>query len=316
MRNVTTSAPNPSYHVLPLLPISATRLFDKLSPSTTQDNWTPLKTALLANGYRVALLQGVIAILINHIRRTLIPWLGTFMFYHPLEDLRLAISNPDVFLGQTVSSSWAGALLSLLQRWLTDALALWTTSILISNLGRVPQTTRDRVRTSPRAVVVTLEGLMHLCKISVGVYVLMTLDYVFCRSIHTVSCVIAFCKLATGGAGGHIVLEQELGTHKAQSVLVLWMAYYYLFHGFRPAVSRALVAAVRGRLGLLVALMSVGGGVWATITWRARLYILLEMGPMFVVLGELLGLVVLLAREFVDDPLGMKAKAAVAKRQT
>src|SRR4051812_24273562 len=38
------------------------------------------KRALLAHGYRVAFLHAVIAVLVNHIRRTFTPWLGAFLF--------------------------------------------------------------------------------------------------------------------------------------------------------------------------------------------------------------------------------------------
>lgn len=317
LTHVSTPSPSPYRHVLPLVPISATRLLGKLSSAT---NWSRLKAALLADGYRVALLQAVVAILINHTRRILVPWLGAFTFYHhPLEDLRLALSNPDVFLNQTLTScSWTWILLSAIQRWLVNAVAARTTAILLSTNGRVPQADPpDRFRMSsssptPGAVTTaTLEGLMHLARVGTGVYALTTLDYVFCRSTHTVSCAIALYKLAAGGEAERAVLAQLLETHKARSVLTLCMACHYLLHGLRPAVSAALGLAVRGRPGLLVALLSVVGVVWATIWWRARLYILLEMSPMFVALGALLGVVLLLAQEFVDDPLGLKARTAV-----
>lgn len=295
---VFTPSLDPFRHIRHLIPMSATGLISSQS-RVIQDNWTPLKAALLADGHRVALLHAIIAILINHIRHMFVPWLGTFMFYHPMEDLRLALSNPDVFLDQTLSYSWSWALFLFLQRRLVDAIASWTAGILLRNNGGIPQSTLDKFRASPKAVIISLEGLMHLCKIGVGVYVLMTLDYIFCRITHAVSCIIALYKLATGRAAEHAALEQVLEVHKVQSILILWMVYRYLFYAFRPAISGAVMSTVRGRPGLLIILLSVVGGVWATIRWRARLYILLEMSPMFIVLLELVAVVAFLARELV-----------------
>jgi len=295
-----------------LAPRTANRVFGHLS-SGDHYNWTLLKAGFLADGYRVALLQAIISILINHIRRTFVPWLGSYWFYHPMEDLRLALSNPHIFLEETVSYPWSWVLFSFLQRWAVDLSAYWMMVALLANNGRVPRSAIEKLHTSSKAVIISLEGLMHLCKIGLGVYMLMTLDYIFCRSTHTVSVVISVYKLATGRKADHLALRQLTGAFTADAALIVWMVACYLWLAFRPTTSHALMSALRGKPGLLAVMMAVVGSMWTMLRYRARLYILLEMNQMFIVLGALFIAVVLLAREFVDDPLGLKVNAVVTR---
>ncbi|OIW25762.1 hypothetical protein CONLIGDRAFT_504037 [Coniochaeta ligniaria NRRL 30616] len=287
----------------------------QLSSKGTHDTRKPVKAALLAEGYRVTLLHALIAILINHIRRILVPWLGAFTFYHPMEDLRLALSNPDVYLDQTLSYSWVWAFSSHLQTYVFGVLAILATQVLAVNNGRLPPSTLDSFRCSPRAVIVSLEGLMHLCKIGIGVYMLMTLDYIFCRGTHTVSCLIAVYKLLAGSEAEHLALSQTLTMHWIKLPLVALMLWYYIRRALWPTFSGAVRFAVRGRPGLLITLASVASGVAATIRWRARLYILLEMSPMFVVLGSVVVMVALLVREFVNDSSRLEASTVLKRRR-
>lgn len=274
-----------------------------------------LKDALLVDGYRVAFLQAVVAILINHIRRTLVPWLGAFMFYHPMDDLRLALSNPDVFVDQTLSYSWSWAVFSHLQTYLFGVLAILTTQVLLLNNGRLPRSTEERCRSSPRAMIVSLEGAMHLCRIATGVYMLMTLDYIFCSGTHTISCLIAVSKLLAGTKAEHQALSQALVAHWTKVPIAALMLWQYVRHALVPTFSGALLFAALGRPGLLITLLSTAGGVASTIRWRARLFILLEMSPMFVVLGLVGVTLVLLAREFVNESPVLNSRPAVINRQ-
>ncbi|KAB5528083.1 hypothetical protein GE09DRAFT_1064771 [Coniochaeta sp. 2T2.1] len=278
-----TPSTNLFRHLRHVVPKSATTLFGSAMASGTtsatktgkQDNRSLLKAALLADGLPVGFLQAVIAILFNHIRRMLVPSAGAFMFYNPMEDLRLARSNPEVFLDKTLSYPWTLAFLSYLQT--------------------LPRSTLDRFRGSPKAFLVTAEGLMHLCRIGYGVYLLIRLDYVFSQSVHAASCFIAIYRLTGGGNAGHLALRQVLLTHWTKVPLHLWMLGYCFRQVLVPLLSGAMSSASRGRPGLLVTLVGVAGGIWATLKWRARLYILLEMSPMFVVLGQVVAAAALLA---------------------
>lgn len=157
---------------------------------------------------------------------------------------------------------------------------------------------------------------MHLCKIGIGVYMLMTLDYIFSRAIHTISCLIAFYKLLGGNEAEHLALSQTLTTHWTKVPLIALMLWHYMRHALWPTFSGAIRFALLGRPGLLITLVSVAGGVAATIKWRARLYILLEMSPMFIVFGWVVVAVLLVARESMDDPSGLRASTAGMGRRS
>lgn len=280
-------------------------VFSLIAPA----NYTCLKSALLADGYLVALTQAIIAILINHVRRTLFPSFGVFAFYHPMEDLRLALSNPEVFLDQTHSYSWTWAAVWVLQVLILNRFAMLFTRILSTNDGHLPQSTLDGLRGWPRATNVTLEGLMHLCRIGLGVYALMTLDYLFCRSMHTVSYCIASYKLFCGNRAELLALWHVASMHGPYKYTVMmWMVLEFACCAMWPVFRGAVDSARSGRPGLLITLSSVVGGVAATIKWRARLYLLLEMGPMFVVMGSVVAAVGLLVSEVVSDNLASKAE--------
>ncbi|KAB5585258.1 hypothetical protein GE09DRAFT_19814 [Coniochaeta sp. 2T2.1] len=308
-------------HLRHVVPKSVTTLFGSAMASGTtsappktdnRDNRSLLKAAFLADGYRVAFLQAVIAILINHIRRMLVPSTGAFMFYNPMEDLRLARSNPEVFLEKTLSLPWTMAFLSYLQTYVLDLLALLAIHVLVANNGRLPRSTLDKFSGAPKAVLVTLEGLMHLCRIGYGVYLLIRLDYVFSQSAHAASCFFAIYKLTGAGEAGHLALRQVLLANWMKVPLHLWMLGYHIRYVLLPVLLGAMSSASRGRVGLLVTLMGVASGIWATLRWRARLYILLEMGPMFVVLGQVVAAAALLVRGWLLDML--RARKAVRRK--
>ncbi|KAK3898496.1 hypothetical protein C8A05DRAFT_37913, partial [Staphylotrichum tortipilum] len=57
-------------------------------------------------GYRKALTLLLLSATLNHIRRVLLPGLGQWAWHaHPLEDLRLARSNPEVFVAEMLGAS-------------------------------------------------------------------------------------------------------------------------------------------------------------------------------------------------------------------
>jgi hypothetical protein len=294
----------------PILSSGFAASMHKLVASTPHD-WTQLKSALLVDGYRVALLQAVIAILIHHIRRTLTPWLGAFIFYHPMEDLRLALSNPDVFLGQTLSYSWSWAVFSIFQNSIVDTMAILVTNFLLLNTHHLRKSTATIL---PGARTPLSETLTTLCKIAYGVYTLMIRDYTFCWGLHTISCLIALSKLLLGGESEHLALTSALTGHWAKALLLACMGWYYTRHALVPTLRGAVGSALSGRPGLLLVLAGGGGVLAGMVRWRARLYLAIELSPMFIVFGLVGVAVVMLAVEFVRDPLGLERRTMLMRR--
>ncbi|EJT68703.1 hypothetical protein, variant, partial [Gaeumannomyces tritici R3-111a-1] len=71
--------------------------------------WTDCKAVTLAGGccggYRSTALLLAAALLLNHARRVLLPWLGAYVHAHPVESLRVARSRPDLLVEETLAAT-------------------------------------------------------------------------------------------------------------------------------------------------------------------------------------------------------------------
>ncbi|KAK3377304.1 hypothetical protein B0T24DRAFT_238086 [Lasiosphaeria ovina] len=304
------------------------------------ERWPQLKAALLAGGYRAAFAHFAIAIVLHHIRGILVPWLGTYMWYTPLEDLRLALSSPAVFLDQALAFRWRWLLFSYAQKYACDVLGGVAMTLLLAadgeDDGRVshrhrgydysysysysynhyspprPSSTRSNNNNNNtwRSRLAGASKVGYLC------WVLVTLDYMFARAVSTFAFLAAYYRLVVaGGAAEHVALGAVLKAHWTRLPPTAWQLAHYVRHGLWPLAWSAMLCAVLGQPGLLVVVLVVVGSVAAVIRFRSTVYIALEVSGMFVV-GGLLGVtVVLLAAEFVRDPLGLEASTAVARRR-
>ncbi|KAK3689184.1 hypothetical protein B0T22DRAFT_513361 [Podospora appendiculata] len=276
--------------------------------------WPQLKSALLASGYRTALAHFAIAIILHHIRGILVPWLNAYMWYTPMEDLRLALSNPDAFLDGALRFSWTWVLFSYAQKYVCDLLGGLAIGLLIIDDGRVPPGVLETLQQNPGAIPL-FERLMEACKIGYIAWILATVEYIFTRAVNTVAFLVAYYKLLAGGDAEHIALGNIVKAHWTKLPLTAWQLFYYVRQGFWPLLWGSVLCAVIGQPGLLIVFLGVIGGVTALIKFRSTFFIALEVSGAFVVLGFLVVTLVLLGVEFADDPLGLKASTAVARKR-
>ncbi|KAM3511282.1 hypothetical protein MY11210_005083 [Beauveria gryllotalpidicola] len=85
---------------------------------------------MLADGHAVAAGLVVAAVLGNHVRRVLVPWLGQFLWWHPVQAMRLARGAPYFFIEQQLlqSSATDAATLGF---WALQTIALEATKALL-----------------------------------------------------------------------------------------------------------------------------------------------------------------------------------------
>lgn len=268
-----------------------------------------LTSTLSASGYRTALVHGIFAVIINHLRRFCAPWLGAFLFQHPMKDLRLALSNaPDLFLQQTLSYTWASVGLAFVQRWIFDAAALLVMRFVMVNRGHP----HLDVFTRP---TVNQEALMHLAKIFCWVYGLTTGEYIFARTINVVSIIISLARLMVRGQRTCLVVLNLVLTHWPKTFVLLLMTWYYIQCAFWPIIRGSIASALRGQPGLLLSLAAMTSGVAATLRLRSKLgFMWLELSNFFLILAWLIAIVVFLGYEFVRDPLGLEGSAGWTRR--
>lgn len=93
-----------------------------------RDLYGPVKAAILADGYVVAAGLVMAAVLVNHIRRVLAPWLGQFLWWHPVEAMKLARGTPHYFLEEQLHAAADGEALCL---WLLQTAVLAATKALL-----------------------------------------------------------------------------------------------------------------------------------------------------------------------------------------
>jgi len=261
--------------------------------------WPKAKSALLAGGYGPAAAYLVVAILVHHVRRTLLPWLGAYLYYSPVEDLRLSLSRPDVFLDEALSVPWSQILFMDLQKRACDFAGTLAIAVLSAH--------HHHHHGGP---------LADAAKIGYLVWSLAGVEYIIDRSASTVAFHVAYGKLLLGGRADveRVVLARLLRDHWSKLPLNIYQLYYYASAGMWPMLWGSVACALAGQPALLLALLSAAAAVYAVLVYRSQLFIALEMGGFFVVLGFAILVALMLAFEFLDDPLGLKPSTARARR--
>ncbi|KAJ6783826.1 hypothetical protein PWT90_10910 [Aphanocladium album] len=92
------------------------------------DLYGAVKATMLADGHAVGAGLVVAAVLVNHIRRVLAPWLGQFLWWHPVQVMKLARGTPHYFVEDQLLAATDGAALAL---WLLQTGALAATRALL-----------------------------------------------------------------------------------------------------------------------------------------------------------------------------------------
>ncbi|KAG7125016.1 hypothetical protein HYQ46_010590 [Verticillium longisporum] len=199
--------------------------------------------ALFDDGLARAAARFVVAILTNHVRRMLLPWLGAWM----------ASGSPHLFLDAQLLASapaaFGGVALMMAQKAVVDLLGGAAARMVVgADANGAPRTARDDPRR--RRVEVATVGVL--------VWALAAAEYVQARTFHAVAVVIAVWKLVSGPSEVHrVVLGEVLARRWAGVPLCAWWVVYYLRFAAGPMVWGACASAARGRPGMLAL-------VWAT----------------------------------------------------
>ncbi|KAK3385536.1 hypothetical protein B0H63DRAFT_473095 [Podospora didyma] len=271
------------------------------------DNWSKLKTAMLSHGHRNAFAHAAIAICLNHIRSILFPWLGAYMWCTPMEDLRLAIGNPDVFLAGALSFSWRWMMFCYVQKYICDIIGQAAMTLLINSVSQPPGTVRDRRNIAQH------ERLLEMCKIGYIAWLLATIEYIFTRSVYTFSFLIAYYKLIAGGDPEHVALGAVLKTSWTRLPLNWWQLFCYVQSGFWPLLCSSLRYAATGEPGLILFVLSAVGGVISLIKYRSTFFIPMQISGLFVFSGYFIITAVLLGLDFLNNPPGLQTTTIISQ---
>ncbi|KAJ4415258.1 hypothetical protein N0V85_002804 [Neurospora sp. IMI 360204] len=309
------------------------------------DRWPLLKTALLSSGHGPLFIYLIIAILLNHIRTIFCPWLGNWMWYTPMEDLRLGLSNPAFFLEYALGFSWRWYAFSFIQKLVWDfggGVAIATLTIVyggvpdpsdlsqagggdlggmstlhLSHSDSDSDSDLDAEQKKKQKEQKWKTRKLEAVKVGYLVWALATLEHMFSRSLNTITFLVAWYKLAfRGGDAEHLAMVSIAIKNWTRMPLHVSQVYWYMMNALWPIVLSAVALAVgAGQPGMLIVLATIVGGVAAVIRYRRTVFIALEVSGVFVVMGFLVVSAVLLAVEFVEDPVGLKTSTAVARKR-
>ncbi|KAK3988811.1 hypothetical protein QBC44DRAFT_328609 [Cladorrhinum sp. PSN332] len=284
------------------------------------DSWPLLKRSLVSKGYRTAFTYFLVAAITHHIRGMLLPWLGQYLWYYPLENLRLATTNPDVFFPVMLKFSWWWVAFMWTQKLCWDfTVGLGMGFLVLKEREKNGEmiTNPDGATQTPAYLPATKswERALDVSRVAYLVWLFSTVEFMFSRGVHTVAWLLAFGKLLFGGDAEHIALGNSLRDNWLKVPFVVWQVGGYIKSGLIPLVWASVVCAVLGQPGLLIVSSGTVGVVVAIIKYRSTFYMALEVSGLFVV-GGFLGLtIVMLGLEFWDDPLGIKLSTAMAKKR-
>lgn len=292
----------------------------------------------------------LLAATLNHIRRTLIPWLGGGYLWqrHPLEDLRLAISNPEAFIQEMLEGGWWRVgwrvMGCYIVKWVVDLLGgLLRREVELEVMGMVEDEEKDGVRSAGVGMDAVGDGgvggagkrrrymrLSHIRRgrgdVEVGkemwlevarvgylLWMFTTAEYVFARGMNTAAWLVACYKLLAGGEVGCRVLGIVLTTNWHNIPLTLWLLAYHLRKGCWLLMVESVRCAVQGQPGVLMAALGAAGVVTALLKYRSTFYIALQISGMFVFFGFVLAGLTVLGLETWSDPLGVRVSTELAR---
>ncbi|KAK8143076.1 hypothetical protein G3M48_007738, partial [Beauveria asiatica] len=124
----------------------------------------PVKATMLADGHAVAAGLVVAAVLGNHVRRVLAPWLGQFLWWHPVQAMRLARGAPHFFIEQQVlqsSSAATDAATTTLGFWALQTAALAATKALLRHCLLADATTTTTTTNYKPTITTSATGLTN-----------------------------------------------------------------------------------------------------------------------------------------------------------
>ncbi|KAM7212434.1 hypothetical protein V8F06_012203 [Rhypophila decipiens] len=258
------------------------------------------------NGYCSSASFGTIvsAIILNHLRFIFFPWLAVDNIRHhqnPIEQLRLARSNPDIFLAEYHAYSWKWFIFSAMQREVCSRLAALAGAV-------------KWIDSNPASCGMLLEWL---CKVGYLVWIFATVEFLFSRSV-------SFCAVIT--AVSKLVASGRQSNHRRAALVIVTGVYWpkmfvtgvqvVRFGRFTvyPLFAEVVACLLDRRLGFPLFIGFLMTLVWAITLHRSFFFIALQMSGMFIAFGWLIvGLWVLLgAAWFADDPDGVKLSNSLA----
>ncbi|KHN94240.1 uncharacterized protein MAM_07876 [Metarhizium album ARSEF 1941] len=251
-----------------------------------------LERFLVRNGTFGAALLVLAGALANHVRRILVPWLGQFIWWHAIENMKFATSSPHYFLEESLSFPWSEVLLWACWTWMGHFV-----SRSIRDWYGSEENPSSHRRGAPLKRRQVLDGNREFASgIHAGLQVVIGLTLMERHYTQTCFCaafVLALSRVVVyGGAVGRAFLWDRVSERWLHAAFQCGLVLHWAYGCLVPAAWNVVRAAVAGKPTPAV----VHGIVWGVTAYLVRYsnkyFLFLELSDMLVTLGWMtLGLV-------------------------
>lgn len=256
-----------------------------------------LKRAIFRNGSVCAGLYVLAAILVNHVRRMLLPWLGQFIWLHSIENMKFAKSSPHYFVEASSYIDWREVWF-----WICQSLIGYFIRGEIGNRLVLMERESCRPREGPSKLNGSITNRFDAQKKTMGIftilYLAMSLNLI--ESYYTQACfsaayIYAISRLLRGGNDETAFLFDVLHRNWLGATFQAVLVPYWVCQRFMPCALQTIRAAATGRLALPVFHVVLWGGTAYLVRYSNKYFIFLELSDMFVTFGwMLLGIILVL----------------------
>ena len=231
------------------------RLWDNIILGLTDPAYPdPVRVFLFEHGASRAAIRILVAIALNHIRRVLVPWLGQFLWYHAVADLKAARSSPSRYLEDATVYGWLP-----FAAWMVSASALPRLRGFLLKAALYDDTGDGW------AVLYLTAGLIAL-------------EAAYVRTCWTFAQLYAYAALFAGGVPERDFLETLLAERPAKITAQLGLILGWLVYAVLPV----LVTGLEGRWARLLAHGAVWSGTAYVMKHSDRFVLALEMSDVLV----------------------------------
>ncbi|EXV04594.1 hypothetical protein X797_002275 [Metarhizium robertsii] len=256
---------------------------------------TIIRRFIFRNGPFGAVLFVLAATLANHVRRVLVPWLGQFIWWHAIENMKLARSSPHYFVEESLSFTWSEVLFWVCCTVIGCFVLTGIQNGLVSEEG-----TSSHQKDTSSTPLLALDGERE---VALGIHdmLCMAMSLTLMEGYYTQACfsaayMYALSRLVVyGGAVERAFLWSCISERWLHAVFQCGLVLYWAYVHFLPTARSIARATGAGKPAMGMVHGIIWGGTAYLVRYSNKYFLFLELSDMLVTLGWMaLGLVTVL----------------------
>lgn len=231
------------------------------------------------------MLQILAAVILNHVRRVLVPWLGQFIWWHAVENMKFARSSPHYFLESSSSFTWREVLF-----WMTGILAVslsrkavWRTLV---KMEAVTHDETDESLKQRRNKPGNEDVKLGICTILYLAMSLTKMEMRYTQTSFSAAYIYGILRLVMyGSAAEKAFLYNCLYERWLHATFQCCLVLYWAYRCFLPTTGQVISATAAGQPAMGVFHCIIWGGTAYLVRYSNKYFILLELSDMLVTFG-------------------------------